>query len=456
LKLQKDELKRLQLNLRRQEVLQKRLQLSLHRHEVLQLLKSPRSFNALMSMVEKGGFPETSSSFVDAYLQVPQNSDTSMDNFSSIAPSSVPDNDGVMTTVNGVALPVVNLSQFNCNILHDDTSDFVVHLWQPADEDLAQCLSEAVAENFEDKINNLVEILQKLRDMASFYLLKRGGETFPRYMDEVTQFQPLVKLFLIHMVKVLMPNSAISIKACQRSATALNKVITGSSGSQAMLKGQSDLVRESEGEHPRCVELKIVGGALYHSSAWQAKDQALGQTVCSSTANEDRVHAIGAPMDLFTVSVIVTVPQEDSTNVISQMSKRITDARSWVLQVALLLVAPTDSIVKLLSPFTNESVIEVHSEDAVCDVDVGGLNLVSTDTSGVTGSSSSSDDDDRNWLAREALRDRHEEKVRQMLEADALLDGFRYLSKENLENAGRTATMSPRGDPCCAFGDNLY
>ena len=455
MKLQKDELKRLQLNL--------------HRQEVLQLLQSSLSFDDLMSMVEKGEFPETSSSFVNAYLQVPPSSRTSLDYSSSIAPSSVPDNDSVMTTVNDVALPVVNLSKFNRNILHD-TSDFVVHLWEPADENLAQCLSEAITVNFEDKIDNLVEILQKLRDMASFYLLKLGGATFPRYMDEVTQFQPLVKLFLIHMVEVLMsPDSTISINACQRSRTALNKVITVTSGTQAMLKGQSDLVREFVEECPRYVELKIVGGALYRSSAWQAKDQALGQTVCSSTANGDRVLAIGALMDLFTVSVIVTVPIEDSTNVMSHMSKRITDARSWVLRVALLLVAPTDGISQLLPPFSNGSVIEVHN-DAVGDADVGGLNLGSTDISGVTGSSSSSsaplppvsekntevDADDRNWLAREALRARHEEKVRQMLEADALLDGFRYLSKENLDNAGRTAIMRPRGDPCRAFGDNLY
>ena len=117
----------------------------------------------------------------------------------------------------------------------------------------------------------------------------------------------------------------------------------------------------------------------------------------------------------------------------------------------------------------------MHSEDAVdAGVGVGGLNLASTGTSdgcGATGSSSSSapqpsvsgkhieedtevDADDCNWLAREALRDRHEEKVRHMLEADALLDGFCFLSKENLDNIGRTATIRPRGDPCRAFGDS--
>ena len=453
------------------------LEVTAERRSMLRALGFARNFTDLMFLVGKGKFPKTSSTFIEEYLPVRRNR-TTMDYASSIALSSIPDDDSVMTTVGDVKLPVVSLSQFSRSILQD-TSDFVVHCWEPTDERLAECLQGVVTENFEAKIDVLVDILKKLRDMASFYL-EAGDAALPKYMDEVTEFQPLVKQLLIHMVQVLMPTSAtiISISPCQRSAV-LRKVITvvATGGSaEAMLKGESDLVRKSDGEHPRYVELKIVGGALYHSSAWKAKDQALGQTVCSSTANKTRIVAIGALMDLFTVSVIVTAPVEGGTNVVSHMSKRITDARSWVLRVALLLVAPTDSILQLIPPSSDDRIIKVHSDDAVDeDAGVGGLNLASTGTSDVcvaTGSSSSSapqpsvsgkhieedtevDADDCNWLAREALRDRHEEKVRQMLEADALLDGFCFLSKENLDNIGRTATIRPRGAPCRAFGDSL-
>ena len=442
-----------------------------------------RTFDDLMDAVTAGNFPVTPKLFLTNYLTIPStaNARTSQAHADSIAPSSVFGGDSEMASVDGENFPVVKLSDFSRFMLQD-TTDFCCHLWEPNDALLLRCLRAVVTDTLDKKLDALVTILNKLRDMTSYFLMQKDDVVLPRRMDEVTEFQPLVKRLLVEMVNVLLPNSTgISINPCQRNADLLlSKLInvkgtTKKSEHLAVLRGESDLARNCLGELPRYIELKVVGGALYRQSAWKEKDQALGQTVCSSTANKERVVAIGALMDLFTVSVIVTVPVEGGTNVASQMSKRITDARSWVLRVALLLVAPTDSILQLIPPSSDDSIIKVHSEDAVdAGVGVGGLNLASTSTSdgcGATGSSSSSapqpsvsgkhieedtevDADDCNWLAREALRDRHEEKVRQMLEADALLDGFCFLSEENLDNTGRTATIRPRGDPCRAFGDS--
>jgi hypothetical protein len=440
------------------------------RSSMMRLLAKARNFDALLDMVESGNFPETSSTFINNYLPA-RPKRTSLAYAESVAPSSVPDEYSATTTIDDQKLPVVNLPLFSRGILQDK-SDFVVHIWDPTDERLTACLREVkgvVAENLEKNLDDLVTILNKLRDMTSFFL-EANDVALPAYMDEVTEFQPLVKQLLTQMVKALMPTSSAIIVPCQRNAVyKLSKVITvvatrgSAENSNAVLKGDSDLARVCDGEHPRYFELKIVGGALYHSDAWKAKDQALGQTVCSSAANKkEKGVAIGALMDLFTVSVIVTVPVEGGTKVVSQMSKRITNARSWVLRVALLLVAPTGSILQLLPPRSDDSIIEVHSEDAVGEdagvgVGVGGLNLASTGTSdgcGATGSAPNPpasieghtevNADDCNWLAREALRDRHEEKVRLMLEADAMLDGFGFLNKENLNNAGRTATTVPK------------
>ena len=439
---------------------------------MMQTISSARDFHTVMFIVDKGSFPETSEFFIETYL-IAHRDRTSLDYAASIiAPSTIPEDDTVTTTVEDKKLPVVNLSMFSRSILKD-TSDFLVHCWEPTDDLLTDCLKKVVTDDLEGKLADLVGILKKLRNMASFFL-KGDGVALPKRMDEISVFQPLVKQLLVHMVTVLMPNSKnISVQPCQGGAHKLKKeitvVATGSTeNSQAALKGESDLARVCEGENPRYFELKTVGGALYHSDAWKAKDQALGQTVCLSTAKKENVVAFGALMDLFTVSVIVTAPVKGSPNVVSQMSKRITDARSWVLRVALLLVAPAVSISDLLPACSDDSIIEVHSEDqdAGVGVGVGELNLASKDTAagcGVTDLSSSSSSsapnppapieedtesaNDCKWLAREALRARHEEKVRMMLEADALSDGFGFLSKENLDNHGRNATTRP-AYPC--------
>jgi len=115
--------------------------------------------------------------------------------------------------------------------------------------------------------------------------MQKDDVVLPRRMDEVTEFQPLVKRLLVEMVNVLLPNSTgISINPCQRNADLLlSKLInvkgtTKKSEHLAVLRGESDLARNCLGELPRYIELKVVGGALYRQSAWKEKDQALGQT----------------------------------------------------------------------------------------------------------------------------------------------------------------------------------
>jgi hypothetical protein len=366
-------------------------------------------------------------------------------------------------------VPVVSLSKFTRGML-SVTSDFCCHLWEPTDLELYKCLSSVVTAGLNDKLFELVDILKELRTMSSFFVREK------EMMDECTQFQPLVKRLLIKIVEVLIPGqNDIKVEACQGQVQSkLSKQVTIKGiikGTMAMLRGESDLVRVV-GEERRYFELKPDGGALYQSNARQAKDQALGQTVCSSTAiKNESVVAIGSLMDLFTVSMIVTVPMEGG-GVVSQISKRTTSPYSWVLRVALLLVASTDSITELLPKPSDETIVPMFSDDesVVEEVDVGGLNLHTPartpNLRGATSSSSSGppmsgaslsqqteDDAVCRWIAREALRDRHEKKVRAMLEADATSEGFSFLCKENLDKINeRATTVRPHGDLCRAFG----
>jgi hypothetical protein len=354
-------------------------------------------------------------------------------------------------------------------MLHSDETDFVVGIMELTDESLYKLLSSVVS-NFEQEFSGLVGILEELRNMMVFFLTEKDKK-----MKEA-QFQPIVKHLMTYILNVLDPQSTNFVVACQQKMQhTLSKKITVNDTAEtkkatnAILRGESDLALVGINK-VRYVELKPVGGALFRSNAWQAKDQALAQTVCSATANGKSVVAIGGLLDLITAYMIVTSPVEEVTrNVVSQISKRVTESRSWMLLVVLLLVVPTDSIKTLIPLFSNELILPVSSDDAAVEK-VGGLDLTTpactpnhrgatiSSSSGppISGASLSQQTEDAatcRWIAREALRDRNEEKVRTILEADARSDGFSYLCKENLEKINECATtVHPHGDRGRTFG----
>jgi hypothetical protein len=418
-----------------------------------------------MQLVRPGQFPITPDEFLEGYAQ--SNSLRTSVGFTSVSVTSASDNVSANTDVDGSMIRALGMSKFSQSMLHSDETDFVVGIMELTDESLYDILSSVVSD-FEEKFSGLVGILEELRNMMFFFLTKKDKK-----MKEA-QFQPIVKHLMTYILNVLDPHSTNSVVACQRNARlALSKKITVNDTAEtkkatsAILRGESDLALVGR-DKVRYFELKPVGGALFRSNAWQAKDQALAQTVCSSTANDKSVVAIGGLLDLFTVYMIVTSPVEEVTrNVVSQISKRVTDSRSWMLLMGLLLVVPTDSITKLIPLFSDDLILPVLSDDAVVEkVAVGGLDLTTpartTNHRGSSISSSSGppissqqteDAATCRWIAREALRDRNEEKVRTILEADARSDGFSYLCKENLEKINQCATtVRPHGDRGRTFG----
>jgi hypothetical protein len=345
--------------------------------------------------------------------------------------------------------------------------DFGCHVWNPTDDELYRCLSSTVPDGLDSKLDDLVSILEVLRDMTTFSLT----QAHKKKMTE-DQFQPLVKRLMTEIMRVL-GTSHMAIEACQgKTHHKLSMEITVSDGTRKLLRGESDLARVGA-EDVRYFELKPVGGTLSHSNAWQVKSQALGQTVCSSTAKSGV--AIGGLLDLITVCMIVTSPVDEvSRNVVSRISTRLTNSRSWVLRMAVLLVVPTDSITDILPPLTEKSCLQVHSDDAGGEEEAGvsDLNLNActhrSDRRGATSANSSGSPSGAflskqaedaaacRWIAREDLRDQYKEKVRTMLVADARLDGFSYLCKENLEEMNeRATTVRPHGDRGCTFWDLL-
>jgi hypothetical protein len=418
-----------------------------------------------MLVVRSGNFPSTTQEFLDNYLlyRHPTRSSRTSEGFAESVSSIVESSE---TSVDSTTLPVTSLSKFSRRILYDLNVDFGCHVWNPTDDQLYECLSSAVPDGLDSKLDYLVSILEKLRDMTTFSLT----QAHEKKMTE-DQFQPLVKRLMTEVLRVL-GTSGLAVEPCQQNFHhKLSMKITVSDGTKKLLRGESDLARVGVEDDVRYFELKPVGGTLSHSSAWQAKSQALGQTVCSSTAKSGV--AIGGLLDLITVCMIVTSPvKEDSRNVVSWISARLTNSRSWILRVAVLLVVPTDSITDILPPLTEKSCLQVHSDDAGGEEEagVGDLNLNActhrSDRRGATSANSSGSPSGAflskqaedaaacRWIAREDLRDQYKEKVRTMLVADARLDGFSYLCKENLEEMNeRATTVRPHGDRGCTFWD---
>ncbi len=199
---------------------------------------------------------------------------------------------------------------------------------------------------FEKFLQSYTESLDKVRQML-YYILQQ------RKVREVSELQGIAALFLEDFTRYFHSN-ALTLAGQIISLEGELMVGIATEMSKKKIKGFTDLVLCESNDcglaDALCIfELKAPQKAMYHSGAYDAKDQLLFEMEMVGQMHTNGM-LLGGLLDMFSIAVAVRLVDEGGK--IFYMSNRVTNSRSFLLRLLLLLCKDKDEVWTALQVFS--------------------------------------------------------------------------------------------------------